>query len=169
MRNDIAERIREAVRLDEAVRHYGFTPNRAGFICCPFHHEKTPSLKIFPDNHWHCFGCGKGGSVIDFVMELFGLRFPDAVVRLNADFRLGLSAAKADPRDVARLQEKRAREKAEREAQDREYMEKVREFRRLNDAMKNAPPDSEEFAEACHKLPALEAWLDENISGDGRR
>ena len=161
--------IRDSVEMDRILGLYGYKVKH-GFMCCPFHGEKAPSLRVYPKTGgWHCFGCGRGGSVIDFVMELFGLRFPDAVVRLNADFRLGLSAAKADPRDVARLQEKRAREKAEREAQDREYMEKVREFRRLNDAMKNAPPDSEEFAEACHKLPALEAWLDENISGEGRR
>jgi hypothetical protein len=36
---------------------------------CPFHDDRSPSFTVWPDGHWKCFGCGKGGSVIDFVME----------------------------------------------------------------------------------------------------
>lgn len=36
-------------------------------ICCPFHREKTPSLHIFENQSWYCFGCGKGGDVYDFI------------------------------------------------------------------------------------------------------
>lgn len=147
--------------MGEVVRFYGFTQNRAGFICCPFHGEKTPSLKVYKD-HWHCFGCGAGGSVIDFVMCLFRVQFPAAVVRLNADFHLGLSSERPDPAETARIKAARARAKAAEERREREYNGKVREFRRLHDAYKNAPPDSAEYAEACHKLPALEAWFDEH-------
>ena len=68
---------------------------------CPFHGEKTPSFSVSPDKQiYHCFGCGKGGGVINFVMEIENLPFPDAVRLLakrvglevpeergNADFR----------------------------------------------------------------------------------
>ncbi len=48
-------------------------------LCC-FHEEKTPSFYIFPDNRWHCFGaCSTGGDVINFIMKLKKLTFPEAV------------------------------------------------------------------------------------------
>lgn len=68
----------------------GFHPNRNMYICCPFHTEKTASLKLYPNGSWHCFGCGRGGSSIDFAMALYNLSPLDAVRRLNEDFRLGL-------------------------------------------------------------------------------
>jgi DNA primase len=50
---------------------------------CPFHNEKTGSFTVNPDMKWyHCFGCGKSGSVIDFVMEMDKLSFPEAVDQL---------------------------------------------------------------------------------------
>lgn len=50
------------------------------FGLCPFHSEKTGSFSVSPDKQiYHCFGCGKGGSVINFVMEEENLSFPDAV------------------------------------------------------------------------------------------
>ena len=50
------------------------------FGLCPFHSEKTPSFSVSPDKQiYHCFGCGKGGSVINFIMEIENLSFPDAV------------------------------------------------------------------------------------------
>lgn len=48
--------------------------------CCPFHHEKTPSLSIdVAKNLWHCFGCGEGGNGVSFIMKLKGFTFPEAV------------------------------------------------------------------------------------------
>ncbi len=51
--------------------------------CCPFHNEKTPSFHVVPDKKmYHCFGCGQGGSAINFVMEIEKIGFVDAVVQL---------------------------------------------------------------------------------------
>ena len=50
------------------------------FGLCPFHNEKTPSFSVSPDKQiYHCFGCKKGGSVINFIMEIENLTFPEAV------------------------------------------------------------------------------------------
>ena len=53
------------------------------FGLCPFHGEKTASFSVAPDKGiYYCFGCHKGGGVINFVMELEGLSYPDAVRNL---------------------------------------------------------------------------------------
>ncbi len=50
--------------------------------CCPFHEEKTPSFYIFPDNHYHCFGCGVSGDSIDLYMKYHEVDFKGAVEAL---------------------------------------------------------------------------------------
>ena len=53
------------------------------FGLCPFHSEKTPSFSVSADKQiYHCFGCGKGGGVINFIMEIENLSFPEAVAFL---------------------------------------------------------------------------------------
>jgi CHC2-type zinc finger protein/DNA primase RepB-like protein len=53
----------------------GLEPNSAGKILCPFHRERTPSLQLYADNHFYCFGrgCGRGGTIVDFAAALWGL------------------------------------------------------------------------------------------------
>ena len=50
-------------------------PNRAGKVLCPFHEETEPSLQLYPDNSFYCFGarCKKGGTIFDFAAALLGL------------------------------------------------------------------------------------------------
>ena len=122
--SDAAERIKEAVSIDRAVRFYGFEPNRSGYICCPFHQEKTASLKIYPDG-WHCFGCHKGGSVIDFVMNLFNLSLSETYKRISADFGVELEY---NPKQAAKARQRAILDKWE---QDRERREEFEERRRL--------------------------------------
>lgn len=51
--------------------------------CCPFHQEKTPSFSVNPvKGFYKCFGCGKGGTAFNFLMEMEGLSFPEAVERV---------------------------------------------------------------------------------------
>ncbi len=63
--------------------------------CCPFHREKTPSFHVSADKQlYHCFGCGAGGGVIQFIMNAEGLDFPDAL-RFLAD-RAGIRLPESD-------------------------------------------------------------------------
>ena len=51
--------------------------------CCPFHQEKTPSFSVNPSKGFYkCFGCGKGGTAFNFLMEMEGLSFPEAIKRV---------------------------------------------------------------------------------------
>ncbi|HET8642297.1 MAG TPA: CHC2 zinc finger domain-containing protein, partial [Pseudonocardiaceae bacterium] len=83
--SDIAQ-VRELNRIDEVIGEY-VALRRAGAGSlkglCPFHDEKTPSFNVRPGNGtFHCFGCGKGGDAIAFVMEVEHLSFVEAVERL---------------------------------------------------------------------------------------
>lgn len=89
MEDNIFDDARRLVSPISVATCYGFTPNRSGFICCPFHGERTPSLKLY-DNRWYCFGCNQGGTVIDFVMKLFNLSPLNAIRKMNVDFNLAL-------------------------------------------------------------------------------
>ena len=94
--------IRDSVEMDRILDLYGYKVKH-GFMCCPFHGEKTPSLKVYPKTGgWHCFGCGRGGSVIDFVMEHEGVSFPVAVRAIDQTLGLGLMNPKEDPEDARR-------------------------------------------------------------------
>ncbi|HTW89789.1 MAG TPA: DNA primase [Candidatus Binataceae bacterium] len=74
-RANIVEVIGTHVRLKRAGRNY------VGL--CPFHNEKTPSFSVNAERgFFHCFGCGVGGTVFDFVMRLEGLNFPETVQSL---------------------------------------------------------------------------------------
>ncbi len=66
----------------DVVGSYVSLTSRGGSLwgCCPFHNEKTPSFHVLPDKQmYYCFGCKKGGGVVQFVMEEEGLSFTDAV------------------------------------------------------------------------------------------
>ncbi len=71
-RSDIVDVVSESVPLKKRGKDY--------WACCPFHSEKTPSFSVSPERQiYKCFGCGKGGGVINFVMEMEHLPYREAV------------------------------------------------------------------------------------------
>lgn len=87
---DIVEIVGDSVRLTKKGRNF------SGL--CPFHEEKTPSFVVSPERQaWHCFGCGKGGDVLSFVMEREGLSFPEALEMLAT--RAGITLPQRRRRD----------------------------------------------------------------------
>ncbi|HEX6593242.1 MAG TPA: DNA primase [Bacillota bacterium] len=70
--NDIVDVVSEYVQLKKQGRNF--------FGLCPFHNEKTPSFSVTQEKQiFHCFGCGKGGNVITFIMEMEGFNFIEAI------------------------------------------------------------------------------------------
>lgn len=90
---DIAT-VREQARIDDVVSAYvTLRPAGGGSLkgLCPFHDEKSPSFNVTPSRQmYYCFGCGQGGDVIKFVMEMDGLGFTETVERLAEKFGVQL-------------------------------------------------------------------------------
>jgi DNA primase (bacterial type) len=172
MRN-AADSIKGILTAKQAAEHYGLEVNRAGFLRCPFHSDDTASLKLFPDGGWKCFGCGKGGSVIDFVMELFNLSFRQAVLRIDSDFRLGLTMSKPSREEQSAILARKRKEQREKDAKELEFLVMIRDLRYYQKIVEMAPPvrDGETvwfhpiYVEAVKRLPYINYWLDEYFSG----
>ena len=79
------ETVKNSVTVKQAAEHYGYKVNRGDMICCPFHDDRHPSMKLNRD-YFYCFGCGATGDVIDFVARLFGLSSYEAAKKLAHDF-----------------------------------------------------------------------------------
>ena len=120
------EEIENRVSVADALSMYAsLRPNRGGFVCCPFHNEKTPSMKI-SEKGYYCFGCHEHGNVIGFVMKYFKLDFKSACSKINYDFRLNL------PIDRTLTPEERAENKRrwieeQREIRDRKQFQEFKE------------------------------------------
>ena len=83
---NIFEVVRQNVSARQAAEHYGIKVNRHGMACCPFHNDKTPSLKL--DRRYYCFGCGEKGDAVDFASGYFGLSSLDSAKKVCNDFGL---------------------------------------------------------------------------------
>ena len=83
-------KIKQAVTARQAAEQYGINVNRYGFACCPFHHDKGPSMKI--DTRYHCFSCNEDGDAIDFTAKLFGISLKEAAEKLAEDFSIDSSS-----------------------------------------------------------------------------
>lgn len=89
--SSIFDAVKEAVPVPAAAERYGLHANRTGLVCCPFHDDHHPSLKL-NDRYFYCFGCGEKGSVVDLTAKLFNLRPYEAANKLAADFGVDASA-----------------------------------------------------------------------------
>ncbi|MBZ0265995.1 DNA primase [bacterium] len=95
--------VRESTDIVEIVSEYVSLKKRGGqsfFGLCPFHQEKTPSFSVNADRQiYRCFGCGKGGNVFTFLMEMERINFLDAVTRLAE--RAGIKLKGVDSKKVS--------------------------------------------------------------------
>ena len=84
----IFEQVKGQISARSAAEFYGIKVGRNGMACCPFHDDRTPSLKL--DQNFICFGCQEKGDVIHFVEKLFGIRPIDAAKKLITDMGLSI-------------------------------------------------------------------------------
>jgi len=79
------ESVKAAATVRQAAEHYGLKIGRGDMVCCPFHADRTPSMKLNED-YFYCFGCGIHGDVIDLAARLFNLTSLQAAQKLAHDF-----------------------------------------------------------------------------------
>ncbi len=98
--NDIVEVISEYVKLDKKGKNY--------FGRCPFHNEKTASFSVEPVKQiFNCFGCGKGGNVIHFIMGIENLDFPEALKLLAERAKITVPETNNNVQDDAQVRLKK--------------------------------------------------------------
>ena len=154
---NLFDTVKAAVTPRMAAERYGLPVRQGNMICCPFHDDRTPSMKLNED-YFYCFGCGATGDVIDLAARLFDLSKYEAVQKLAADF--GISGEK--PSVLAKLKRGKTQAEAERHCFRvlRDY------FGILQDWKEHCAPQSPEdpidprYAEACHMLERIGNMLD---------
>ena len=94
-RPNLFHAVKAAVTTRQLAELYGLRPDRRGMVCCPFHGDKHPSMKV--DARFHCFACGADGDVIDFAARLHGLNKWDAARRIAAELNLSVASGDSSP------------------------------------------------------------------------
>ena len=79
--------VKSAITVRQVGEMYGMEPDRHGMVCCPFHSDSDPSMKL-NDTYYYCFGCGANGDAIDLTAKLFDLNPRQAAEKLIHDFGL---------------------------------------------------------------------------------
>jgi DNA primase len=108
----IQELLSRADVVDIVGRYVQLKKGGANFMgLCPFHGEKSPSFSVSPSKQfYHCFGCGKNGNAIGFLMEHAGMNFVEAVKDLAGQYGLQVPEEDASPQDRARAAEQRQKQ-----------------------------------------------------------
>lgn len=166
-----SEIIKSSVSMEDVLTHYGFRPSRYGRIPCPLHNGRDKNFS-YKHKNFKCYVCGKSGTVIDFVMHLFGISFTQAVERINEDFRLGLSMEKPSEADLTALRERQRKEREEKEqweavakqlaAEHRYWFEVAVHFAPSPPATYGSAYVHPLYAEAVKKLPYIEYLIEEH-------
>ena len=107
---NVFEAVKQSVTTRQAASFYGIRVGRNGMVCCPFHNDRTPSMKV--DSRFYCFGCGASGDVIDFAALLHGLGKREAAVRLAEDFGVSYEKSGNAPPDRKRHNRSQSRQKS---------------------------------------------------------
>ena len=154
---NLFDTVKATVHPRMAAERYGLPIRQGSMVCCPFHDDRTPSMKLNED-YFYCFGCGAHGDVIALTAQLFDLPPAEAAKKLAADF--GIAGQK--PSILAKLQ--RGKSQAETE---RHCFRVLGDYLRiLQDWKTNCAPQSPEdsidprYAEACHMLERIGNMLD---------
>ena len=101
---NIFQVVKENVTARQAAEQYGLKVNKNGMVCCPFHDDRHPSMKV--DKGFCCFACGAKGDVITFVVDSFHLAPLEAAKKLAEDFQIPIFTDNAKKRNDSKKKEK---------------------------------------------------------------
>ena len=163
------QNVKYGVNCREAAERYGIAVDRYGKALCPFHNDRHPSLYV-ADDHYHCFGCGEHGDVIDFAANFFALPLYEAAQRLAADFGIDTDRPPAKEIPEKRRQQTEAQQLMENErlcfSVLSDYARVLRRWKARYAPQSPAEAPDKRFVEACHKLDQTECYLDILCAGD---
>ena len=163
----IFEAVKQSMTTRQAAERYGIRVERNGMCRCPFHEDKTPSMKL--DRRYYCFGCGATGDVIDFVSRLRGIGSKEAAILLVQDFAIPHEDG------TGKMSKPRQQNTDEQNYQHMEYycFRVLLDYYRLlcrwkEDYAPQTPEDGyhPRFVEALQKISLVEYLLDELLCGD---
>lgn len=111
--------IKRTCSMVSVIGRYGFHPNRAGFISCPFHTgDRTASMKIY-EKDFHCFACGAHGDIFEFIMRMENCSFKEAFAILGGTYEKPTFSSKLA------VYQSQKKIKMKQKKEDREIQEKV--------------------------------------------
>jgi len=154
---DIFAEIRQLLPMQELAKFYGLQISCSGMACCPFHDDKTPSLKVYAD-HFYCFGCGESGDGATFVAKLFNISQLEAARKISYDFGLRLFE-----QEIAIPVQMRADPDAEyfhwlnnAESAVSQYLDKLYKWREMYKPTNSLVPFHPRFSESLQKTSYIE-------------
>ena len=163
--------VRENLTARQVAEYYGLKVNRNGMACCPFHDDRSPSMKI--DNRYYCFGCLAKGDAVDYVARLFGLGPKDAAEKICVDLGLAYDRdRRGSPPGAKPVKPKKTDEQLFKEAEKYvffvlcDYHDKLLKWK-----TEYAPKSPDEefhpyFVEALREIDHVEYLLDTLLDGD---
>ena len=157
------QKIKSAITVPQAAKVYGMEPDRRSMVCCPFHSDNTPSMKL-NDTYYYCFGCGATGDVIDLTAKLFSLNPRQAAEKLVHDF--GLDPDKPPANAIALLLPKRGLTDEQRADVAyclrvlTDYLDLLHDWRERYKPTSPEEPQDERFVEALHMTDLIEHLTD---------
>lgn len=153
-----SEELKQSLSMEEVVGQYGFHPNRAGFISCPFHNgDRTPSMKIYKRDY-HCHACGANGDIFSFVMGMEHCDFKTAYKRLGGSYK---QSSDYQHNLYRYRMEKRKETENKRLQRIKEEKHNILEEVRLQKLfVKLFPVFSDDWCNSMNRLEYLFYWLD---------
>jgi DNA primase len=152
--NKIKE-VKELVNIINVAEFLGLKLNRSHFCKCPFHKEQTASLSISEKKQvWKCFGCGKGGDVINLVEELLHINAYQAAKYINDNLGLGLDfKGKNDEIKINRYKQKQIAKQQFKKWENRSFQILCDSIHKMN------------FVEKDQELSIIDYYLEAFIYG----
>ena len=146
------DEIKQSVSMQEIVERYGIRIDRKGFCCCPFHKEKTGSMKIYKSSY-NCFGCGANGDIFSFVMGMEHCDFKTAYKALGGSYKQQTDRQ----RNLYQyhLQKRKEKEIKRQQRLIHEKREMIEEVKMQKLFKKLSPVFSDDWCEAVNRLEYL--------------
>ena len=165
--------VKAAVTVRRFLEYHGVRINRHGFCVCPFHGDKDASLKVYDgERGWTCYGCHKGGDVINMAKAYYGKGLNDTIRQMDEEFVLHLPLdRKVNQKDrflflAGKIKQETERERKEHERAllEKEYWDWFDMWKYLDDIVAELEPDRDaEISPAFSGYVKMRAYYEHRL------